>query len=222
MTAAADAQPFPETLREGGLARPEPTREHDEVARVETCRQVTPEVAHGVGVEDVVGRGGGPFEPDVRRLAADLGEPLVPPELHGPRQLLAGQHGDPPEPDRRLERRADQGGGDAEVLDIGNDADAAQEQRVRVGIEHEGPGRLVVVDRQQPAVRRQGGRDGLDGLAQRVGRRVERRARAERRPDHGVHVSGGLGADAAYAHRHGRLTAARLPPRRPAVRPRER
>ena len=193
---AADAEPGAEPLGERRLAGAERAGEHDQVAGRELAGDGAAEAAHRLGVGRLEDGGAQrAAQLDVRRLPADLVEPLPLPEPDRVRQLLAGHDGEVVVALRGLHGRVDEGGRDAVTLLVGDDAEAAEVHRAAHRVEHERAGRGAVDAGEQAAVRGQPLLELLPGLGERGGRRVERRSRLERRVHDRVHGRRLLRAD---------------------------
>ncbi len=124
----AYAEPVAEPLRERRLARAEVAREHQQVTRVQQCREPSGERLHVVGGRDLARQPQRLAELDRRAVLRVRVVEAPGPELHRLGQLLAYV-----EPDAVLAallggvlRDADHRRGDAAILQVGVDGDAAQ------------------------------------------------------------------------------------------------
>ena len=129
------------------------------------------------------------------------------PEGDGAGQLLACDDPHRRATRRRLHGRVHQGGGHSPALGGGRHAEAAQHEPVGVGVEHDAAHGTVVEDGEQAAAPGEQALDGVEVLAERVGRRVQGGAGTEGLPHDREDVGGRLGTHPAYDDAHSRPCA---------------
>ena len=143
-------------------------------------------------------------ELDVGARPAGDDEVVRLPEGDGARQLLTRDdpHGRPA--GGGLHRRLDQGRGDAHALGRGRHAEPPEHQPVGHRVEDGAADGAVVEDGEQPSATGQQPPDRVEVLPERVCRRVQGGARAERLLHDRQDVGGRLGTHPAYDEAHSR------------------